>query len=107
MAVRRGVERAGGSLGSGSRQGATVDAREIYGPPDLGAIPDGFAFDAEGNLWITLVNADRLIALTPDGDQLTLLDDGDPEKVATWDGHFLAGTMTAEILGTAAGTWPR
>lgn len=85
-------------------EGATVDAREIYGPPDLGAIPDGFAFDAEGNLWITLVNADRLIALTPDGDQLTLLDDGDPEKVATWDGHFLAGTMTAEILGTAAGT---
>ena len=53
------------------------------------------------------MNADRLIALTPDGDMLTLLDDGDAEKVATWDGHFLAGTMTPEILGTARGTLPR
>ena len=47
--------------------------REIYGPADLGAIPDGFAFDAAGNLWVTLVNCDRLIALTPDGEVLTLL----------------------------------
>ena len=58
------------------------------GRADLGGIPDGFAFDAAGNLWITLVNADRLIALTPEGEVLTLLDDGDPEKVAVWDAHF-------------------
>ena len=82
----------------------SVSAREVYGPPDLGAIPDGFAFDATGNLWITLVNADRLVAQTPDGDVLTLLDDGDHEKVTAWDRHFLAGTMTPEILSTPAGT---
>jgi gluconolactonase len=39
--------------------------REVFGPQDLGGIPDGFAFDEHGNLWTTLVNADRLIALTP------------------------------------------
>jgi sugar lactone lactonase YvrE len=83
--------------------GSLVD-REVYGPPDLGGIPDGFAFDAYGNLWITLVNAERLIALTPDGEELTLLDDGDPELVAEWDRHFAAGTVTPEILGSAAGT---
>ncbi len=82
---------------------ASVEAREVYGPPDLGGIPDGFAFDAEGNLWITLVNADRLIALTPEGEVLTLLDDGDHERVAAWDRHFFAGTMTADILSSAAG----
>jgi len=82
----------------------TLSDREIYGPPDLGGIPDGFAFDAAGNLWITLVNADRLIALTPDGEILTLLDDGDPERVAVWDSHFFAGTMTPEILASARGT---
>lgn len=78
--------------------------REVYGPQDLGAVPDGFAFDVDGNLWITLVNADRLVALTPDGEVLTLLDDGDHAKVAAWDEHFAAGTMTPEILSTAAGT---
>jgi sugar lactone lactonase YvrE len=83
--------------------GSLVD-REVYGPPDLGGIPDGFAFDAYGNLWITLVNADRLVALTPDGEVLTLLDDGDAELVAAWDRHFAAGTITPEILGSAAGT---
>ena len=50
------------------------------------------------------MNADRLVALTPDGDVLTLLDDGDPVRVAAWDRHFAAGTITPEILGSAAGT---
>jgi gluconolactonase len=83
--------------------GSLVD-REVYGPPDLGGVPDGFAFDAHGNLWITLVNADRLIALTPDGEALDLLDDSDPERVAEWDRHFHTGTMTPELLGSAAGS---
>lgn len=82
----------------------SLSDREVYGPPDLGGVPDGFAFDAAGNLWITLVNADRLIALTPEGEILTLLDDGDPERVAEWDRHFFAGTMTPELLGAARGT---
>lgn len=34
----------------------------------------------------------------------TLLDDGDPAKVARWDEHVVAGTMTPEILGSARGT---
>ncbi len=44
----------------------SLSDREVYGPDDLGGVPDGFAFDVAGNLWITLVNADRLIALTPE-----------------------------------------
>jgi gluconolactonase len=78
--------------------------RDVYGPGDLGGVPDGFAFDVDGNLWITLVNADRLVALTPEGEVLTLLDDGDPERVAAWDEHFFSGTMTPELLGSARGT---
>jgi gluconolactonase len=78
--------------------------REVYGPEDLGGVPDGFAFDSAGNLWITLVNADRLIALTPELELLTLLDDGDPEGVAAFDEAFFAGTMTPEVLGGGRGT---
>ncbi|HEY6525578.1 MAG TPA: SMP-30/gluconolactonase/LRE family protein [Solirubrobacteraceae bacterium] len=82
----------------------SLSDREIYGPADLGGVPDGFAFDELGNLWITLVNADRLIALTPEGEVLTLLDDGDPEGVAAFDAAFFAGTMTPEVLGAGRGT---
>jgi len=70
--------------------------REIYGPSDLGGIPDGFAFDAFGNLWVTLVVYERLIAITPEGDLLTLLDDGDPTVTAQLDREFQAGTFNPE-----------
>ena len=78
--------------------------REVFGPDDLGGTPDGFAFDAYGNLWITLILAERLVALTPDGELLTLLDDGDPVEVAEYDEHFFAGRVTPEIMARTKGT---
>ncbi|SDP61719.1 Sugar lactone lactonase YvrE [Rhodoferax sp. OV413] len=78
--------------------------REIFGPSNLGGIPDGFAFDAFGNLWITLIMAERLVALTPEGDLLTLLDDGNPEAIDNFDQHFYGGSMTPEIMATCKGT---
>lgn len=78
--------------------------REIFGPADLGGIPDGFAFDAFGNLWVTLILSERLIAITPEGDVLTLLDDGDASAVANFDRHFAAGTVTPELMATCKGT---
>ncbi|MFT4190629.1 MAG: SMP-30/gluconolactonase/LRE family protein [Comamonas sp.] len=78
--------------------------REIYGPSDLGGTPDGFAFDSHGNLWITLILAERLVALTPQGELLTLLDDGDAQAIAAYDEHFRAGTVTPEIMATCKGS---
>jgi gluconolactonase len=82
----------------------TLSGREVFGPSRLDGVPDGFAFDTYGNLWITLIGADRLIALTPEGHVLTLLDDGDPEKTRRFDEAFFAGHMTAEILTSTHGT---
>lgn len=82
----------------------SLGAREIYGPPDLGGFPDGFAFDAHGNLWITLILNERLIALTPDGEVLTLLDDGNPEALAAYEQHYRNGTVTPESMGACRGT---
>jgi sugar lactone lactonase YvrE len=85
------------------RDGSLSD-RETFGPRDLGGTPDGFAFDAFGNLWITLVQTDCLVALTPQGDLLTLLDDSDAAQKAVYNQHFYAGTMTPEIMAATQGT---
>src|SRR5918995_129687 len=44
--------------------------KEIVGPSDLGhgAYPDGFAFDAEGNIWLTLIIRNGLAVITREGD---------------------------------------
>jgi gluconolactonase len=77
--------------------------REVFGPSNLGGVPDGFAFDSFGNLWITLIMAERLIALTPQGELLTLLDDGNPQAIEAFDHHFYAGTMTPDIMAACKG----
>ena len=44
--------------------------REVFGSENLGygAYVDGFAFDIEGNLWVTTVWRNGLIIITPDGE---------------------------------------
>jgi gluconolactonase len=86
------------------RQDGSLFGREIFGPDDLRGTPDGFAFDEYGNLWITIVQTDRLIALTPEGEVLTLLDDCDPVQAQIYDGHFYAGTMTPQVMAATQGS---
>ncbi|QKR99325.1 SMP-30/gluconolactonase/LRE family protein [Sphingomonas sp. CL5.1] len=70
--------------------------REVFGPADLGTgVIDGIAFDAYGNLWATMIMADRLIAITPDGEVLELLDDGNPEGTAAFETEFASGATVS------------
>jgi gluconolactonase len=83
--------------------GALSD-REVYGPSSLGAgMIDGIAFDAFGNLWATMICADRLVAITPEGDLLTLLDDGDPATTAALDAEFDSGQIVSFETFSATG----
>lgn len=83
----------------------SLGPRETYGPENLGTgFPDGIAFDAYGNLWCTMVMSDRLIAITPEGEVLTLFEDGDPAATAALERHFAAGTVTTDVLTAAHGT---
>jgi gluconolactonase len=82
----------------------SLTGREVYGPSTLEGFPDGFAFDAYGNLWVTLIMSDKLIAITPAGDVLTLLDDGDAEATRRLNEHHAARTLTPEIMAAATGT---
>jgi gluconolactonase len=78
--------------------------RQIYGPSNLGGFNDGIAFDAYGNLWTTLIMADRLVAITPQGDLLNILDlGGDPAALAALDAAWEAGKVTPALMGAAGG----
>ncbi|HTT96823.1 MAG TPA: SMP-30/gluconolactonase/LRE family protein, partial [Rhizomicrobium sp.] len=83
----------------------SVREREIYGPRSLGSgLIDGIAFDSYGNLWATMVFADRLVAITPTGDLLTLFEDGDREASAKFDAEFDRGTpISPETMNASGG----
>jgi sugar lactone lactonase YvrE len=78
--------------------------REIYGPSKLSGFPDGFAFDTYGNLWITLIFTDQLAAITPDGEELILLDDSEPVSKQRLFDAYDNRAVTPEILASTQGT---
>ncbi len=78
--------------------------REVYGPSRLDGFPDGFAFDAYGNLWVTLIFTDVLIAITPEGDVLTLLDDSNPATKRALFDAYENRAVTPALLGQTMGT---
>ncbi len=80
--------------------------REVYGPSSLKTgLIDGIAFDSHGNLWATLICADQLVAITPEGDVLTLWDDGDPATMTRFDAELDRGeVVSAEAMGATGGT---
>jgi len=51
--------------------------REKFGPWPLfeGAKVDGFAFDQEGNLWVTEITRNALVVVKPDGQSHTIFED--------------------------------
>jgi gluconolactonase len=86
------------------RPDGSLTGREIYGPANVGGFCDGIAFDSFGNLWTTLIMADRLVAITPKGDLLTILDDGNPKATADLDRAWTQGRVTPELMAAATGT---
>jgi sugar lactone lactonase YvrE len=86
------------------RDDGTLSDRETYGPDNVGGFCDGIAFDAHGNLWSALIMADRLVAITPDGELLVLLDDGDEQATAELDKAWEERRVTPALMANAQGT---
>jgi gluconolactonase len=88
--------------------GSLVD-RETFGPADHGALIDGVAFDAYGNLWGTHIFKDRVFAITPEGDLRILLDDDrESEQGRALMHAFTRDEVTPELImacGGAIGPW--
>lgn len=50
-----------------------------FGP---GTFPDGLAFDVEGHAWITSIVSNRVIRVSPDGEQQIVIADSEPDHLA-------------------------
>ncbi len=85
---------------------ASVLEREVFGPSSLGrGLIDGMAFDSYGNLWATMIFADRLVAVTPDGECLELLDAGNARATDAFEQEFATGRpVRFETLTATGGT---
>ena len=61
----------------------SLGARQTYGPDQLAdaALIDGICFDADGNLWITEINRNGLLLLTPEGEVRTVFEDPSGETI--------------------------
>lgn len=98
-------ERFGPSLGDRRPDEYGPDAGRLLEDPQVSrrwGMADGCAFDAEGNLWVTLVLANRIVAISPDGEAKTVLDDPDgallngPTSIA-WGGHDMRDIYIGSI----------
>jgi sugar lactone lactonase YvrE len=78
---------------------------ESLGDPQLlgrWGMADGCAFDAAGNLWVTVVGANRIVAITPDETVVPLVDDPDgqllvdPTSIA-WGGPDMRDVYVGSI----------
>lgn len=79
--------------------------KEIFGPKDLGygAYPDGFTFDEEGNVWVTIVTRNALAVISGDGDQQTIYEEPKLDAVDAMVNAMEAKTATAEHVIACAG----
>jgi len=84
----------------------SLSNREVFGPSKLGkfGFPDGIALDAFGNLWGTLVMADQIFVITPEGDFHMVLDDTNEEAGMALEQAFVEDRVTPDDMLAAGGT---
>lgn len=71
---------------------------ELFGPDPLaaGALTDGVAYDAEGNLWVTDIAGNRIFVIDPSGSAETIFADPEGKRLD----HPSSITFTGEDLRT-------
>jgi gluconolactonase len=81
--------------------------QEIFGPDGLGVggAVDGFAFDADGNVWVTTVVRNGVGIITPDGDYHVVFEDANEPLLATFEQKIASGEATpADLFATMGKT---
>jgi gluconolactonase len=96
----------GAKLGPGERYGPVLGKLQQAGEPrhdpgDLG-YTDGVGLDAEGNLWVCLPAANKVVAITPELEVVTVFHDPEGETInhptnVTWGGADLKDLYVGSI----------
>ncbi|HEX2561641.1 SMP-30/gluconolactonase/LRE family protein [Phenylobacterium sp.] len=89
-------------LGPGERYGPVLGSLERGAAPETTGWTDGIGFDAEGDLWVCLPAANKVVAITPSGDVVTVIHDPTGEHVnhptnVTWGGPDLKDLYIGSI----------
>lgn len=79
--------------------------KELFGPANLGmgAAVDGFTFDSDGNIWVTLVIRNGLGVITPDGDYHVVIEDPREDVLRTFEEKVASGTAEPADMMMAVG----
>lgn len=83
----------------------SLTGKETFGPENLGtgAAVDGFTFDADGNLWVTLVLRNGLGIITTDGDYHVVIEDAREDVLKGFEEKIANGTAQPSDMLMAAG----
>ncbi|MGK4005298.1 SMP-30/gluconolactonase/LRE family protein [Sorangium sp. So ce1036] len=87
------------------RQDGSLGEREPFGPESLGpgGLMDGFAFDAEGNVWVASPCRNGLVVIFPDGSHQVVFEDPRPDAIEALLQKQASGILEMSDLGTCAG----
>jgi gluconolactonase len=79
--------------------------KEIFGPADLGhgAWPDGFIFDQEGNVWVTIISRNGIVVVSEDGEMHTIYEEPKMEAIDAMVKAMQQKTATPDHLIACAG----
>jgi sugar lactone lactonase YvrE len=80
--------------------------KEIFGPADLGhgALPDGFIFDQDGNVWVTIITRNGIAVVSEEGEAHTVYEEANLAAVDALVAAMQRGAATTEHLIACAGT---
>lgn len=82
---------------------------DALGTPELvadfghGFFPDGFAFDAEGGIWVTSLVSNTILRVGPDGQHLVFLEERNEGHATAFHKNFECGTLAPDALGPIPG----
>jgi gluconolactonase len=79
--------------------------KEIFGPADLGhgALPDGFIFDEDGNIWVTIISRNGIVVISEEGELHTIYEEPNLDAVDAMVKALRQQTATTEHLVACAG----
>ena len=79
--------------------------KEVFGPDGLGvgAAVDGFAFDNDGNIWVTTVLRNGVGVITTDGDYHVVFEDANEPVLATFAEKIASGTAEPADMAASVG----